>query len=136
MGGFRFVKVGWVLATQTPKSAFFFEKFYRGHDPPHPRRSLYTPPVETQAPSAPERWTRCAGLHPIPDRPRWADQDGAERWRTWGASDRARPNGQKYCKQKYSFFMCKPLDKSNKIVYNIYSKQTYLHHHKTGGQKP
>ena len=26
--------------------------------------------------------------------------------------------------------MCKPLDKRNKIVYNIDSKQTYLHHHK------
>ena len=51
-------------------------------------------------------------------------------------SDRARPNGQNYCKQKYLFFMCKPLDKRNKIVYNIDSKQTYLHHHKTGGQKP
>lgn len=42
-------------------------------------------------------------------------------------SDRARPNGQNYCKQKYLFFMCKPLDKRNKIVYNIDSKQTYLH---------
>ena len=31
--------------------------------------------------------------------------------------------------------MCKPLDKRNKIVYSIDSKQTYLHHHKTGGQK-
>ena len=49
-------------------------------------------------------------------------------------SDRARPNGQSNCKQKYLFFMCKPLDKPNKIVYNIDSKQTYLHHHKTGGQ--
>ena len=49
-------------------------------------------------------------------------------------SDRSRPNGQNDCKQKYLFFMCKPLDKRNKIVYNIDSKQTYLHHHKTGGQ--
>jgi len=44
------VKVGWVLATRTPKTAFFFEKFYRGHDLPHPQRSLYTPPAETPAP--------------------------------------------------------------------------------------
>ena len=58
------------------------------------------------------------------------------RWRAWSVSDRARPNGQTKCKQKYLFFMCKPLDKRNKIVYNIDSKQTYLHHHKTGGQKP
>lgn len=58
----------------------------------------------------------------------------SHRRRAGSVSDRARPNGQNYCKQKYSFFMCKPLDKRNKIVYNIDSKQTYLHHHKTGGQ--
>lgn len=43
------------MARGTPKNAFFFEKFYRGHDPPHPRRSLYTPPVDTPAPAHPER---------------------------------------------------------------------------------
>ncbi len=41
--------------TRPTKNAFFFEKFYRGHDPPHHRRCLYTPPVETQAPAHPER---------------------------------------------------------------------------------
>ena len=35
---------------RTQKNAFFFEKFYRGHDLPHPRRSLHTPPVDTTAP--------------------------------------------------------------------------------------
>lgn len=25
-----------MLATRTPENAFFFEKFYRGHDLPHP----------------------------------------------------------------------------------------------------
>ena len=29
----------------------------------------------------PGRWTRCTGLHPIPDRPRGADRDGAGGWR-------------------------------------------------------
>ena len=94
------------------KNAFFFEKFYRGHDLPHPRRSLHTPPVDTTAPSAPGRttqhkkqhrpcqnqggastradhahnrphtahtpgrWTRCTGLHSIPDRPRRVNRDG------------------------------------------------------------
>lgn len=24
----------------------------------------------------PERWTRCTGMHTIPDRPRWADHAG------------------------------------------------------------
>lgn len=87
-----------MLATRTPKNAFFFGKFYRGHDPPHPRRSLYTPPVETPAPSTPGqtayhrqqgrpcqmqgrpctpgRFTRCTGLCPIPDSPRRADRTG------------------------------------------------------------
>ena len=66
-----------------------------GHHLPHPRRSLYAPPVETPAPSAPGqttqhrqqgrphrarhdtpgRWTRCIGLHSIPDRPRRVDRD-------------------------------------------------------------
>lgn len=103
--------IGWVLICEgrvgvgkrNTENAFFFEKFYRGHDLPHPRRSLYTPPVETPAPSAPGttahhrqqgkprhapthtpgRWTRCTGLHSIPDRPRRADQDGG------GAGERA-----------------------------------------------
>jgi len=92
----------WVLVTQTTKNAFFFEKFYRGHDPPHPQSCLYTPPVETPAPAHPDRlhstgsragrartradkyqgipppkrWTRCTGLHSIPDRPRRADRNG------------------------------------------------------------
>lgn len=142
------------------KSAFFICFGMSGHDLPHPRRSLYAPQVDTPAPSAhgttaqhrpcqlqgrppttdhtptrtPGRWTRCTGLRPIPDRPRRVDRDGGGLEGVRSVSDRARPNGQNYCKQKYSFFMCKPLDKRNKIVYNIDSKQTYLHHHKTGGQ--
>lgn len=44
-----------MLARVAPKNAFFFEKFYRGHDLPHPRRSPYTPPVDTPAPAHPER---------------------------------------------------------------------------------
>lgn len=52
--------IGWVsfceggvgVGKRNAKNAFFFEKFYRGHDLPHPRRSLYTPPVETPAHSS------------------------------------------------------------------------------------
>lgn len=43
-----------MLVTQTTKNAFFFEKFYRGHDPPHPQSCLYTPPV--RAACIPRRW--------------------------------------------------------------------------------
>lgn len=141
-----------MLVTQTTKNAFFFEKFYRGHDPPHPRRCLYTPPVETPAhSSAPgtaahnkrqgrpcqmQAQTMQDTAHRSALNTRQAAAGRSYRRRTGSVSDRARPNGQNYCKQKYSFFMRKPLDKRNKIVYNIDSKQTYLHHHKTGGQKP
>ena len=132
------------------KRLFYFGRRWR-HSPPHPRLSLYTPPVETPAPSAPgqtahdrqqhrpcqmqgrpckARHTRPGAGHAAPSRS--GKRRGPECLRS--ASDRPRPNGQNNCKQKYSFFMCKPLDKRNKIVYNIDSKQTYLHHHKTGGQ--
>ena len=103
--------IGWVLICEggvgvgkrNAKNAFFLGKFYRGHDLPHPRRSLHTPPVDTTAPQrtrtgctrqtaaqaipdarqtmqgkahTPGRWTRCTGLHSIPGRPRRADRDG------------------------------------------------------------
>lgn len=35
----------------------------------------------------PGRWTRCTGLHSIPDRPRGADSTGGERWRVGSASE-------------------------------------------------
>ena len=48
-----FCEEGVGVGKGNPENAFFFEKFYRGHDLPHPKRSLYTPPVETTAPSTP-----------------------------------------------------------------------------------
>jgi hypothetical protein len=114
-----------VLATRTPKNAFF-EFFLREvSTTPPPARPIY-PRGGDPSPSAPGTMAH--------DRPHQVDQDCAGCWMAGSVSDRARPNGQNYCKQKCLFFMCKPLDKRNKIVYNIDSKQTYLHHHKTGGQ--
>ena len=99
-----------------PEKTPFFNFFYARCRPPHPRRSLYAPQVDTPAPSAPGRttqhrqqhrpcqnqggastradhahnrphtahtpgrWTRCTGLHSIPDKPRRADRDGGGRW--------------------------------------------------------
>lgn len=37
------------------RELLFIVRDGRGHDLPHPRRSLYTPPVEATAPSAPGR---------------------------------------------------------------------------------
>lgn len=42
------------VGKRNAENAFFFEKFYRGHDLPHPRRSLYTPPVAPCAPAHPD----------------------------------------------------------------------------------
>ena len=99
-------KRGWVGM----ENAFFICFGMSGHHLPHPWRSLYTPRVETTAPSAPGRtaqhrqqhmpcqmqgrppttgrapthtpgrWTRCTGLHPIPDRPRGVDRGGGGRF--------------------------------------------------------
>ena len=114
--------IGWVLICEggvgigstNPEKTPFFNFFYARCRPPHPRRSLYAPQVDTPAPSAPGRttqhrqqhrpcqnqggastradhahnrphtahtpgrWTRCAGLHSIPDRPR-RDRSGRRR---------------------------------------------------------
>ena len=48
------MKVGWVWRG----NAFFICFGMSGHHLPHPRRSLYTPPVETPAPSAPGMTTQ------------------------------------------------------------------------------
>lgn len=79
---------------------------------PHPRRSLYTPPVETPAPAHPNglhttgssadrartragqvpgqaharTLARYTGLHSIPDRPRRVDRTGGGRWRVGNSS--------------------------------------------------
>lgn len=101
VGVFCTGKRGWVGT----ENAFFICFGMNGHHLPHPRRSLYTPPVETPAPSAPGRtaqhrqqrrpcqiqgrppttghtpaytpghWTRCTCLHSMPDRPRRVDRD-------------------------------------------------------------
>ena len=67
--------IGWVLICEggvgvgkrNTENAFFFEKFYRGHDPPHPRRSLYTPPVETQPQRTRTDCTAQAAGQAVPD---------------------------------------------------------------------
>lgn len=121
-----------MLARWAPKNAFFFEKFYRGHDLPHPRRSLYTPPVETPAPQrarndcttqalpklgrestradrapahTPGRWARCTRLHSIPDRPRGADRTGGGRWRGGGTCPKLCRFGHSVVAQKNISFV-------------------------------
>lgn len=130
-----------MLVTQTTKNAFFFEKFYRGHDPPHPQSCLYTPPVETPAPAHPDRlhstgsragrartradkyqgipppkrWTRCTGLHSIPDRPRRADRNGGG---VLGVSETV----QIWTTQFYHFV---PEKQIRKILYFVQKVLTY-----------
>jgi hypothetical protein len=71
----------------------------RGGDPsPQRTRNGYTAQAAAQtAPNArqttprtdthtPGRWTRCTGLHSIPDRPRRVDRNGGGRWRAGNTS--------------------------------------------------
>lgn len=45
------------------------------------------PQQTTHQHDTPGRWTRCTGLHPIPDRPRRVDRDGGIGWRACSASE-------------------------------------------------
>jgi hypothetical protein len=68
----------------------------------------------------PGRWTRCTGLHSIPDRPRRDDRTGCGALDCLrNVSDRARPNGQKSKTYKYVIMLRAQLDKNVNIRYNI-----------------
>lgn len=43
--------------------------------------------ANTRADRPPKSWTRCTGLHSMPDRPRGIDRTGGERWRVGSASE-------------------------------------------------
>ena len=154
------------MATRTPKNAFFFEKFYRGHDLLHPRRSLYTPPVETQAPAHPDR------LHSTGSRAGRAKckADHATHWHTRPDAGHAAPVCTRYqtghagtigaaaaldCLRNvsgkvYNFgrfilsifiwiYFTKSIDNPYIYGYNIISPDKYglqPRNTKTGGQKP
>lgn len=73
---------------------------WRPQPPAHPERLHSTgqqrrpcqmqgrPPTAGRAPThTPKRWTRCTGLHSIPDRPRRADRTGGGCWRAWSVSE-------------------------------------------------
>lgn len=65
-------------------------------------------------------WTRCTGLHSIPDRPRRDDRTGCGALDCLrNVSDRARPNGQKNKTYKYVIMLHAQLDKNVNIRYNI-----------------
>lgn len=68
----------------------------------------------------PKRWTRCTGLHSIPDSPRRDDRTGCGALDCLrNVSDRARPNGQKSKTYKYVIMLRAQLDKNVNIRYNI-----------------
>lgn len=86
------------------------------------------PPTAGRAPiHTPKRWTRCTGLHSIPDRPRRADRTGGGCWSAVSVSDRALPNGQKRNELFRLFFLFKSLDKMNGNVYTIDSERKRLY---------
>lgn len=106
----------------------FLNFFYARCRPPHTRRSLYTPPVETPAPSTPRqtaqhrqqeqtvpdakqttqgtaheprRRTRGTGLHSIPETAR-GDRGCAGCWMAWNVSETEQKRTGQNPKNKYA----------------------------------
>lgn len=68
----------------------------------------------------PKRWTRCTGLHSIPDRPRRDDRTGCGALDCLrNVSDRARPNGQNNKTYKHVVALRVQLDNNVNIRYTI-----------------
>ncbi len=68
-------------ASPAPPPAF--SPYPSGGDPSppaHPEGLHSTNSSRPHTAHTPGRWTRCTGLHPIPDRPRQADRNGGGRW--------------------------------------------------------
>lgn len=112
MDEFSFVKVGWVLARGTTKTPFSLKNFIavitcptpgapciprRWRPKPQRTRTDCTAQAAGQTvpdtgqttqgkAHTPGRWTRCTGLHSIPDRPRGADRTGGGRWKACSLS--------------------------------------------------
>lgn len=65
----------------------------------------------------PGRWTRCTGLHPMPDRPHRADWDGAGLDCLRSVSGKVYNFGRYIYTHLYLYFLSKPLDYSD--IYDI-----------------
>lgn len=133
-----------MLATRTPKNAFFEFFLRRLSTHPHPRRSLYTPPVHprplqrarnnnTQQAArqttqgtihTPGHWTRCTGLHSIPDRPRGAIGTAAERWRAWSVSETEQICTHSNMNDFQHKNVCKIIDINTRTCYYIDNTRT------------
>lgn len=127
--GFRFVKVGWVLAMKAP---FLFWSEETGLTCPTPRRSLYTPPVhpcplqrtrndgtrqaagQTVLDAKQGAHTRTLHRSALDTRPpRHADRTSGVCWRAWSASGKVYNFGRYIYTHLYLYFLCKALDYSD-----------------------
>lgn len=124
---------------------FYFFRWLGDSPAPHPV-AQYAPPVGG-SPSAPRstghdtpgRWTRCTGLHPIPDRPRGADRTGGRRWRAGSVSGKVYNFGRFILSIFIWIYFTKSVDNPYIYGYNIISPDKYglqPQYTKTGGQKP
>lgn len=144
IGWASFCEGGVGVGKRNAKNAFFFEKFYRGHDLPHPRRPLYTPPVEAPAPAHPDRLhstgssadrARCK-----PDRPQQAthrhtrpnaghaaqgDRDGGECWTACNVSGKVYNFGRLILSIFIWISFTKSIDNPYIYGYNIISPDKY-----------
>ena len=66
----------------------YIPRRWRPQPTAHPERLHITGSSadHTRHGTQPGRWTRCTGLHSIPDRPRGVDQGGGGRWRIGNSS--------------------------------------------------
>lgn len=84
----------------------------------------------------PGHWTRCTGLHSIPDRPRGAIGTAAERWRAWSVSETEQICTHSNMNDFQHKNVCKIIDINTRTCYYIDNTRTCYTTTKTGGQKP
>lgn len=76
----------------------------------------------------PGRWTRCTGLHSIPDRPRWVDRNGGGRWRALQSLYHVYYDSSKT-------ITCAPTETMSSIRYAIAVHLLLLHNLRSRGNK-
>ena len=73
----------------------------------------------------PGRWTRCTGLHSIPDRPRGVDRNGCGRWRAWSVSGKVYNFGRLFLSIFIWIYFAESIDNPHIYGYNIISPDKY-----------
>lgn len=73
----------------------------------------------------PKRWTRCTGLHPIPDRPRRVDRDGGGGWTACNVFGKVYNFGRLFLSIFIWIYFAESIDNPYIYGYNIISPDKY-----------